>query len=100
MKVIFSFSNLKNNPYMSSQAVLDDKIYNFTIKWNDFAQCAYLYLYDAEMNPIVLGIALVNNLLIRADRRLLPQDLRFININGETYEPDLSNMEEFAFIYG
>ena len=53
------------------------------------------------MQPIVLGRALVNGLKIRTDRRLLPQDLRFVHLNGETYDPDLDTIgEEFGFIYG
>ncbi len=108
---IFKIENFKNNPNISSTIDLDDRLFNFTIKWNDYAQCAFLWLYDADMNPITLGRALVNNLLIRTDRRLLPQDLRFAHINsnfsaisaetGETYEPTLDNIgEEFAFFYG
>ncbi len=101
MAIIFKLENFKNNPNISSNVTLDDRLFNFTIKWNDYAQCAFLWLYDAYMNPIVLGRALVNNLLIRTDRRLLPQDLRFAHINGETYEPTLENIgEEFAFFYG
>lgn len=91
----------RNNYNILSTITLDDRLFNFSIKWNDYAQCAFLWLYDADMNPIILGRALVNNLLIRTDRRLLPQDLRFAHINGETYEPTLDNIgEEFAFFYG
>lgn len=91
----------QNNYNITSTVTLDDRLFNFTIKWNNYAQCAFLWLHDADMNPIVLGRALVNNLLIRTDRRLLPQDLRFAHINGETYEPTLDNIgEEFAFFYG
>lgn len=97
----FKLDNFKNNPNISFILPLDDRLFNFTVKWNDYAQCAFLWLYDADMNPIVLGRALVNNLLIRTDRRKLPQDLRFAHINGETYEPTLDNIgEEFAFYYG
>lgn len=97
---IFKLENFKNNPNMTAPIQLDDNMYNISVKWNDYAQCAFLWLYDADMNPIVLGRALVNNLLIRTDRRLLPQDLRFAHINGETYEPTLDNIgEEFAFFY-
>ena len=93
--------NFKNNPNISSTVTLDGNLYNLTVKWNDYAQCAFLWLYDADMNPIVLGRALTNGTLIRTDRRLLPQDLRFVNINGESYEPDLNNIsKEFAFVYG
>lgn len=91
----------RNNPYYSFVVNLDDRLFNFTVKWNDYAQCAFLWLYDVDMNPIVSGRALVNNLLIRTDHRKLPQDLRFAHINGETYEPALDNIgEEFAFYYG
>ena len=101
MMKIFKLENFENNPNTSFTLDLDDRLFNFTIKWNDYAQCAFLWLYDADMTPIVLGRALVNNLLIRTDRRLLPQDLRFAHINGETYEPTLDNIgEEFAFFYG
>ena len=98
---IFKIENFENNPNISSTIDLDDRLFNFTVKWNNYAQCAFLWLYDADMTPIVCGRALVNNLLIRTDRRLLPQDLRFAHINGETYEPTLANIgEEFAFYYG
>lgn len=97
----FKLENFKNNPNMTASISLDNNLYNFTVKWNDYAQCAFLWLYDADMNPIVQGRALVNNLLIRTDRRKLPQDLRFAQINGETYEPTLDNIgEEFSFFYG
>lgn len=97
----FKIGNIKNYPFITFTLDLDDRLFNFTVKWNDYAQCAFLWLYDADMNPIVSGRALVNNLLIRTDRRKLPQDLRFAHINGETYEPTLDNIgEEFAFYYG
>lgn len=98
---IFKLENFKSNPFIEALITLDDNVYNITVKWNEYAKCAFLWLYDADMNPIVSGVALVNNLLIRTDRRLLPQDLRFAQINGETYEPTLDNIgEEFAFFYG
>lgn len=101
MIIQFQLNNFKNNPNISSTVTLDGNLYNLTVKWNDYAQCAFLWLYDADMNPIVLGRALTNGALIRTDRRLLPQDLRFVHINGENYEPDLNNIsKEFAFIYG
>ena len=101
MILMFSIENFNNNPNISFTIDLDDRLYNITVKWNEYAKCAFLWLYDADMNPIVSGVALVNNLLIRTDRRLLPQDLRFAQINGETYEPTLDNIgEEFAFFYG
>lgn len=97
----FKLENFENNPNTSFILDLDDSLFNFTVKWNDYAQCAFLWIYDADMTPIVSGVALVNNLLIRTDRRLLPQDLRFTHINGETYEPTLDTIgEEFAFYYG
>ncbi len=100
MKII-KLGDFKNSPNISSTVALDDRLFNFTVKCNDYAGCAFLWLYDADMNRIVLGRALVYNLLIRTDRRLLPQDLRFAHINGETYEPTLDNIgEEFAFFYG
>ena len=101
MSLIIRLNNFKNNPNISSTVTLDGHLYNFTVKLNDYAQCAFLWLYDADMKPIVLGKALTNGTLIRTDRRLLPQDLRFVNINGENYEPDLNNIsKEFAFVYG
>lgn len=101
MTIVFKIGKLKSNPFIYSTIDLDDRLFNFTVKWNNYAQCAFLWLYDADMNPIVLGRALVNNLLIRTDRRLFPQDLRFRHINGETYEPTIDNIgEEFAFYYG
>lgn len=101
MKVVFKIGELRSNPFISSAIDLDDRLFNFTVKWNDYDNTAYLWLYDADMQPIVLGRALVNGLKIRTDRRLLPQDLRFVHLNGETYEPDLDTIgEEFGFIYG
>lgn len=95
----FKLDNDNKNIEFTSQ--LDNKLFNFEIKWNNYAGCAFVSIYDVDMNPIVKSRALVNNLLIRTDRRLLPKDLRFINLIGETYDPDLDNIsEEFAFIYG
>lgn len=100
-KESFKILGFKENPYISSTVELEDKLFNFTIRWNDYAECAFVSIYDVDMNPIVLGRALVNNLLIRTDRRLLPKDLRFVNSNGDNYEHELDNIsQEFAFIYG
>ena len=98
--IAFKIKKKLLNPYAFT-VTLDGNLYNFSVKWNDYARCAFLWLYDADMKPIVLGSALTNGTLIRTDRRLLPQDLRFVNINGESYEPDLNNIsKEFAFVYG
>lgn len=101
MKTQIKIGNMELSPFIKFTVTLDDRLFNFTVKWNEYAQCAFLWLYDSDMNPIVLGRALVNGLLIRTDRRLLPQDLRFVHLNGETYEPDLDTIgEDYGFIYG
>lgn len=100
--ISFKASISKNKSKYAFTVQLENKLFNFEIKWNDYANCAFVKIFDVNMNPVIKNPrALVNNLLIRTDRRLLPKDLRFININGETYEPELNNIsEEFAFIYG
>lgn len=90
----------KENPYISSQMTLADKIYNIEVRWCFQFGFGYIIIRD-ENNDLVIGAtALVNNLIIKTDQRKLPGYLKFVHINGEKYEPEISNIaEEFIFYH-
>lgn len=88
----------KEHKYINFFVDLKDDTYVFTLRWNDYSECAFLSITDYENNPIISGLALVNNLKIRNVN--LPYDFYFVQINGETYEPTLDNLaSEFAIVY-
>lgn len=90
----------KENPYISSQMTLADKIYNIEVRWCFQFGFGYIIIRD-ENNDLVIGAtALVNNLIIKTDQRKLPGYLKFVHINGEKYEPEINNIaEEFIFYH-
>lgn len=90
----------KNNPYITSQITLSDKIYNIEVRWNFDFDFGYIIIKD-ENNELIIGAtALVNNLIIKTDQRKLPGYLKFVHINGEKYEPEINNIaEEFIFYH-
>lgn len=88
----------KNNPYVRYFITFNENTYILTLRWNLYADCAFITIADYENNPIISDRALVNGLNIRNHR--LPFIFYFRHINGETYEPTLDNIaSEFALIY-
>ena len=61
----------------------------------------FVVLTRDENNNVVLGAtALVNNLKINVDDRIMPGYLKFVHKDGQTYEPDIDSIEkEFLFYY-
>lgn len=90
----------KNNPFISSPMTLAGKLFNLEVRWDFTFDFGYITIKD-EKNKLVLGAtALVNNLQIHLDQRILPGYLKFVQINGESYEPDINNIEkEFIFYH-
>ena len=88
----------KKCPYSRYFIELKDKTYVFIVRWIDYCDCAVLTIMDENDNKIISGRALVNNLKIRNHN--LPYELFFMQINEETYEPILDNIEkEYALFY-
>lgn len=87
--------NHKNKRYYVN---LGEDTYIFSVKWDDYAECAFLSIMDYNNNPIVTGKALVNGLVIRNVK--LPYVFSFLQINAETYEPTLDIIaKEFVLCY-
>lgn len=94
-----NFNNLNNNtPYKQYFINIGENTYIFTVRWNEYCDCAFLSINDYENNPIISGVALVNGLKIRNNN--LPYMFLFTQINGETYEPTIDNIaNEFVLVY-
>ena len=87
-----------NNPYVRYFIQLKENTYIFILRWSPYCDCGFLSITDYNNNPIVTGKALVNNLKIRNYN--LPYVMEFLQINGETYEPTIDNIEnEFVLVY-
>lgn len=94
--------NLNNfndeNQYVRYFIELKEQTYIFIVRWSTYCNCAFLSISDYDNNPIISGVALVNNLKIRNNK--LPYVLEFMHLTGETYEPTLETIsKEFAFVY-
>jgi len=93
----FKGFNKKNN-YNKYFIVLDENTYIFTLRWNNYSKSALMSISDFDDNEIISGISLVNGLKIRNNK--LPYVLYFLQKEGNTYEPNLKNIEkEFALFY-
>lgn len=95
----FKFKNFNSdNQYNRYFVTIKDNTYNFTVRWSDYCDCGFLSIYDYNNNPIVMGKALTNGLIIR--NKNLPYIFYFMQINDETYEPTIDNIaSEFAIFY-
>lgn len=93
------FNDFNNkNPYINYFVEIKDETYILAVRWSTYCNCAFLSISDYNNNPIISGLALTNNLIIRNDK--LPYRFIFNNIYGETYEPTLDNIAtEFALVY-
>lgn len=88
----------EKQPYARYFVELNNNTYIFIVRWDDYGDFATLNIYDYENTPIISGRALVNNLYIRNSK--LPYELFFTQINQESYEPTIDNIEdEFALSY-
>lgn len=90
----------KENPWLSSSMALGDKTFNLEVRWDFLFNFGYIIIRDENNDVIVGATALVNNLIIKTDQRKLSGYLKFVHKNGETYEPEINNIEEdFIFYY-
>lgn len=97
----FKFEGLnKNSTCNIYPIILNDDIFNVKVEWDFFCDCAFITLFDKNMQLVKGATALVNNLFIKIDQRILPGSLKFIHKDGKTYEPELNNIaEEFYLIH-
>lgn len=97
----FSLSGFnKANPYISSTLALGEKTFNFEVRWDFQFDFGYVIIRDSKNKVIIGATALVNNLVIKTDQRILPGYLKFVHVNGEKFEPEIDNIEkEFIFYY-
>lgn len=97
----FRFEGLNKNSTCNVYPItLNDNIFNIKVEWDFVCDCAFMTLYDKNMQLVKGATALVNNLFVKVDQRILPGHLRFIHKNKKTYEPELNNIaEEFYLIY-
>lgn len=96
---IITFDKIsKKQNYKQYFIDIDEQTYSFTLRWSPYSNCAFLSISDYNDNPIISGRALTNGLTIR--NNLLPYVFRFLQLNGETYEPTLSTLSsEFGLIF-
>lgn len=59
--------SLYDDPYYTYSVALEDNSYIIDFMYNERVQGWFIYLYDAERNPIVLGERLVPNYPIFKD---------------------------------
>lgn len=84
----------KNNSYFIP---IGENTYRFKVYWSDDCNCAFLSIYDYNDKPIIMGRALVNNLIIRNFN--LPYTFCFLHNNNETYEPTIDNIEKEYILF-
>lgn len=98
MKYI-TFQNFNSETHYNRYFVtFNENTFIFVVRWNDYCNCAFLSIYDYNNNPIIIGRALINNLIIRNNK--LPYVFYFVQKNGETYEPTIDNLaNEFVLAY-
>ena len=90
----------RENPFISSTVALGDKTFNFEVRWDFTYNFGYIVIRDENNNVVLGATALVNNLKINLDDRIMPGYLRFVHKDGQTYEPDIDSIEkEFLFYY-
>lgn len=95
----YTFDGLNyKHSYKAYFVELKNETYIFTVRWNEYCNCAFLNITDYYDNPIISGMALTNGLRIRHNK--LPYVFIFRQINGQSYEPTINNIaDEFALIY-
>lgn len=98
MKYI-TFQNFNAETHYNRYFVtFNENTFIFVVRWNSYGEHATLSIYDYNNVPIIMGKALVNNLIIRNNK--LPYIFYFIQKNGETYEPTIENIaSEFVLAY-
>lgn len=101
MEIVYKFVGLnRDNPKYIYPVSINNKNFTFMVFWDVLCECAFILIYDAN-NEVVLGAtALVNNLKITIDQRIIPGYFEFKHIDGEKYEPEINNIaEEFYLRY-
>lgn len=88
----------RQNSYNQYFVDLSDKNFVFTLRWNNYCQCAYLSISDFDDNLIIGDTALTNGTVIRSQE--IPYALIFLPFNDKKYEPNIDNLtSEFALFY-
>lgn len=90
--------DLTVNKYVSFFTRIKDSVFRFTFKWNEYSDCCFMSIFDADGNEINTGNALCNGCIIHNDHRILP-DIRFFHKDGLTLEPTSETLNNYGLAY-
>ena len=81
--MLFYLPDLSENGFVEVPVTIKEQRYYFIFRWNNYCECAFLKILDAERNTIVEDIACRNGLKINIDHRVLPM----LELKGGEYPP-------------
>lgn len=89
--MIFYLPDLTEDTFVEASCRLRGKQYYFVFRWNEYCDCAFMHILDAERNIILDDTALRVGLVIRIDERVLP----VLTLKGGEYPPLRETMKDY-----
>lgn len=90
--------DLSNDKFVSFYTNIRKTLFKITFKWNEYSECCYMSIYDADGNELTTGNALVNKCRIHNDNRVLPNFL-FFHKDNLSIEPTLETFSNYGLAY-
>lgn len=81
--MLFYLPDLSENGYVESPVRIKGNQFYFIFRWNNYCDCAFLKILDADRKTVVDDIACRNGLEINIDHRILP----VLQLNGGNFPP-------------
>lgn len=81
--MLFYLPDLSKNGFVETPVKIRNKQFYFIFRWNNYCECAFLRILDADRNSLLDETACRNGLIIKLDERVLP----VLELKGNEYPP-------------
>lgn len=96
--IYFNCPDLSENSFVSQYVSIGNKTFRFTFKWNEYCDCCFVSIYDADGNPINTGTAFTVNSYIHTDHRVLPT-LFMAHSDSLAIRPTRETIKDYVIVY-
>ena len=89
--MVFYIPDLNEKGFIEAGCKIKGNQFYFVFRWNNYCDCAFVKILDAERNILLDDTALQVGLVIRLDERVLPM----LQFKGKEYPPLKETIKDY-----